>query len=95
MNLQELKHTLSSGLLSFPVTDFDAAGNFRPAAYAQRLDWLTAYGPRVLFAAGALGEFFSLAPQEFVDIIRTAVDTCRGRIPVIAGAGGATRMAIA
>jgi hypothetical protein len=37
MNPQELKHTLSSGLLTFPVTDFDAAGNFRPATYAQRL----------------------------------------------------------
>jgi 5-dehydro-4-deoxyglucarate dehydratase len=95
MNPQELKHTLSSGLLTFPVTDFDAAGNFRPATYAQRLDWLTAYRPRVLFATGALGEFFSLTPQEFVDVIRTAVDTCRGKIPIIAGAGGATRMAIA
>jgi Dihydrodipicolinate synthetase family len=84
MNPQELKHTLSSGLLTFPVTDFDAAGNFRPATYAQRLDWLTAYRPRVLFAAGALGEFFSLTPQEFVDVIRTAVDTCRGKIPIIA-----------
>ncbi|SNT12629.1 5-dehydro-4-deoxyglucarate dehydratase, partial [Pseudomonas segetis] len=29
MNPQELKSILSSGLLSFPVTDFDAAGNFR------------------------------------------------------------------
>ena len=95
MNPQELKHTLSSGLLSFPVTDFDATGNFRPATYAQRLDWLTAYGPKVLFAAGALGEFFSLTPQEFADVIRTAVNTCLGKIPIIASAGGPTRMAIA
>jgi len=29
MNPQELKTALSSGLLSFPVTDFDAAGDFR------------------------------------------------------------------
>ncbi|SEP93738.1 5-dehydro-4-deoxyglucarate dehydratase, partial [Pseudomonas lutea] len=27
MTPQELKHTLSSGLLSFPVTDFDAQGD--------------------------------------------------------------------
>jgi hypothetical protein len=37
----------------------------------------------------------SLTPQEFIDIVRIAVDTCRGKIPIVAGAGGATRMAIA
>ena len=40
MNPQELKHTLFPGLLSFPITDFDVAGDFRAAPYAQRLDWL-------------------------------------------------------
>ena len=38
MDPQQLKATLSSGLLSFPVTDFDAAFNFRPATYARRLE---------------------------------------------------------
>ncbi|TWI47255.1 5-dehydro-4-deoxyglucarate dehydratase, partial [Pseudomonas duriflava] len=40
MTPQELKHTLSSGLLSFPVTDFDVQGNFRPDTYIKRLEWL-------------------------------------------------------
>ena len=95
MNPQELKHALSSGLLSFPVTDFDTAGNLQPTTYAQRLDWLSSYGASALFAAGALGEFFSLTPPEFVQVIRTAVDTCLGKIALIAGAGGPTRLAIA
>ena len=30
---QELKQIISDGLLSFPVTDFDAQGNFRPDTY--------------------------------------------------------------
>ena len=34
MTPQELKTVLSSGLLSFPVTDFDAAGDFRADTYA-------------------------------------------------------------
>ena len=95
MNPQELKQILSSGLLSFPVTDFDQQGNFRADTYAKRLDWLAPYGASALFAAGGTGEFFSLTHGEYSDVIKTAVDTCRGKVPIIAGAGGATRSAIA
>ena len=95
MNPQELKSTLSSGLLSFPVADFDAQGNFRADTYARRLDWLAPYGASALFAAGGTGEIFSLEPKEFSEIIKVAVDTCRGQVPILAGAGGSTRQAIA
>jgi 5-dehydro-4-deoxyglucarate dehydratase len=95
MHPQELKQILSAGLLSFPVTDFDAEGNFRPDTYAARLDWLAPYGASALFAAGGTGEFFSLEPAEFSEVIRVAVDTCRGKVPILAGAGGSTRAAIA
>ncbi|WP_042299836.1 5-dehydro-4-deoxyglucarate dehydratase [Paraburkholderia kururiensis] len=95
MTPQELKTILSSGLLSFPVTDFDANGDFRPDTYAARLEWLAPYGASALFAAGGTGEFFSLQPGEFTDIIRTAVETCRNKVPILAGAGGPTRTAIA
>lgn len=95
MDPQELKATLSSGLLSFPVTDFDAAGGFRPASYARRLEWLLPYGAKALFAAGGTGEFFSLEPGEYAEIVHVAVETCSGRVPILAGAGGPTRTAIA
>ena len=95
MNPQQLKATLSSGLLSFPVTDFDEDGNFRPVTYARRLEWLAPYGASALFAAGGTGEFFSLEPREYPDVVRAAVDTCRGIVPIVAGAGGPTRVAIA
>ncbi|MBP6851036.1 MAG: 5-dehydro-4-deoxyglucarate dehydratase [Rhodoferax sp.] len=95
MNPQDLKTTIGSGLLSFPVTDFDDQGDFRPATYAKRLEWLAPYGATALFAAGGTGEFFSLTGDEYPTIIKTAVDTCRGKVPIIAGAGGPTRFAIA
>jgi len=95
MSPQELKTVLEAGLLSFPLTDFDAQGEFAAAPYAARLEWLMPYGASALFAAGGTGEFFSLEPGEYHDVIRTAIDTCRGRMPIIAGAGGATRVAIA
>ncbi|WP_286790704.1 5-dehydro-4-deoxyglucarate dehydratase [Pseudomonas sp. UBA4102] len=94
MTPQELKHTLSSGLLSFPVTDFDAQGDFRRDTYIKRLEWLAPYGASALFAAGGTGEFFSLDQKEYSDIIKTAVDTCKGMVPILAGAGGPTRVAI-
>ncbi|MFC4278586.1 5-dehydro-4-deoxyglucarate dehydratase [Achromobacter aloeverae] len=91
---QELKTIVSDGLLSFPVTDFDKNGDFNAKSYAARLEWLAPYGATALFAAGGTGEFFSLAPQEYSDVIRTAVQTCDGKVPILAGAGGPTRTAI-
>jgi len=95
MSPQELKTTISSGLLSFPVTDFDADGNFRPSTYAKRLEWLAPYGATALFAAGGTGEFFSLVGEEYSRVIQVAVDTCKHSVPIIAGTGGPTRQAIA
>ncbi len=94
MNPQELKTIMSSGLLSFPLTDFDANGDFNAKSYADRLDWLAPYGASALFAAGGTGEFFSLMGDEYSQIIKVAVDTCKGKVPIIAGAGGSTRFAI-
>jgi 5-dehydro-4-deoxyglucarate dehydratase len=90
----ELKKTMSTGLLSFPVTDFDAAGDFRADTYARRLEWLMPYGATVLFAAGGTGEFFSLTAQDYSAVVGTAVQTCKNGVPIIAGAGGPTRQAI-
>jgi 5-dehydro-4-deoxyglucarate dehydratase len=94
MSPNELKKTISSGLLSFPLTDFDAQLQFAPKPYAQRLEWLMPYGATALFAAGGTGEFFSLEPREYSAVVETAVETCRGRMPIIAGAGGGTTLAI-
>ena len=95
MTPKDLKNIISSGLLSFPVTDFDEQGDFNPGTYAERLEWLSPYGATALFAAGGTGEFFSLTGDEYPAIIKTAVDTCRGKVPIIAGVGGPTRFAIA
>jgi 5-dehydro-4-deoxyglucarate dehydratase len=94
MSPQELKSTISSGLLSFPITDFDQQGDFNAASYAKRLEWLAPYGATALFAAGGTGEFFSLEASEYSGVIKTAVDTCDGKVPILAGVGGPTRQAI-
>ena len=95
MNPQELKSIMGSGLLSFPLTDFDAQRRLRQEGLRRSASngWRPT-APRALFAAGGTGEFFSLTGEEYPDIIQTAVDTCRGKVPIIAGAGGPTRFAI-
>jgi 5-dehydro-4-deoxyglucarate dehydratase len=92
---QELKQIVSEGLLSFPVTDFDAQGEFRADTYAGRLEWLAPYGASALFVAGGTGEFFSLTHDDYSQVVRTASAVCKGKVPIIAGAGGPTRVAIA
>lgn len=95
MDAMILKNIISDGLLSFPITDFKENGDFDKESYKKRLEWLAPYGASALFAAGGTGEFFSLTAEEYSEVIKTAVDTCRGTVPIIAGAGGPTRQAIA
>jgi 5-dehydro-4-deoxyglucarate dehydratase len=94
MTPQDLKKALSTGLLSFPLTDFDSELRFNGRGYADRLEWLMPYGASVLFAAGGTGEFFSLAPGEYAQVIQVAADTCKGQVPIVGGAGGGTQLAI-
>ena len=93
-NLPNSESRSERDCLSFPVTDFDAQGDFDPASYRARLEWLVPYGASALFAAGGTGEFFSLEPNEYRSIVRTAVES-GGDVPMLAGCGGPTRVAIA
>jgi len=94
VNFEALKATISGGLLSFPVTDFGVDGEFDRASYARRLQWLSSYGAAGLFAAGGTGEFFSIGYDEYDDVIRTAVENSDKSVPVLAGVGYGTRMAL-
>lgn len=94
MTFDEIRSKIGSGLLSFPVTDFGADGAFDAASYAKRLQWLSSYGAAGLFAAGGTGEFFSIGYDEYDAVIRTAVDNSAPNVPVLAGVGYGTRMAV-
>ncbi|MGO4622513.1 5-dehydro-4-deoxyglucarate dehydratase, partial [Ensifer sp. 2TAB8] len=52
MTPEQIKAALGSGLLSFPVTHFDAEGRFAPDSYRAHVEWLAGYKAPVLFAAG-------------------------------------------
>lgn len=93
MKTEELKHALGAGLLSFPVTHFDAEGNFNARSYADHVAWLAGFEAATLFAAGGTGEFFSLAPEEIPQIVRVAKEAA-GKTPIVSGCGYGTRVAV-
>jgi len=93
MTPQEIQAQIGSGLLSFPVTTFDAAGDLDTRKYHEHVAWLSDFPAAALFAAGGTGEFFSLSRGELTEVIRTAKQAA-GEVPIISGCGYGTRMAI-
>ncbi|KGH47539.1 5-dehydro-4-deoxyglucarate dehydratase [Modestobacter caceresii] len=90
-----LADRLKSGLLSFPVTHFDAELQFDEQRYREHLAWQSGFDVAGLFAAGGTGEGFSLTPAEIDRVVRVAVDEVAGRVPVIAPATGGTAVSVA
>jgi 5-dehydro-4-deoxyglucarate dehydratase len=91
---QELKARISSGLLSFPVTYFEPNGDYAPEPYRKSVAKAAANGAAILFAAGGTGEFFSIAPDEYPRIVADAVAGAGKTVPIVAGCGYGTRMAV-
>ena len=93
MSPQEMANRIGSGLLSFPVTHFDADLAFAPGPYRQHCSWLLEHDVAGLFAAGGTGEFFSLTPAEGSRVVAEAVAETGARVPVVAGCGYGTAIA--
>jgi 5-dehydro-4-deoxyglucarate dehydratase len=91
---EELAKRIGGGLLSFPVTHFKQDFAFDEGPYREHIEWLLKYAPAGLFAAGGTGEFFSLTLPEFSDVVSAAIRQTNGRVPVVAGCGYGTAIAI-
>lgn len=88
----DLREIIRTGLLSFPVTPFDAEDRFAPGPFRAHLEWLSGYKVAGLIVAGGTGEMFSLTPAEIVETVRNARAISKDA-PVIAGCGYGVRMA--
>lgn len=87
MELAQIRSSLQDGLLSFPITDFDDNGKFKPDTYAGRINWFVGHKVSSVFVAGGTGEFFSLSSDEYQQIVTIAAKTVAGKIPVISSVG--------
>src|SRR5688500_15408501 len=90
-----LADRLKSGLLSFPVTHFDADLRVDEARYREHLAGQSSYDVSGLFAAGGTGEGFSLTTEEIDRVALMAVEEAGERVPVHAPATGSTAQAVA
>ncbi|WP_416361746.1 5-dehydro-4-deoxyglucarate dehydratase [Mesorhizobium sp. AR02] len=90
----ELTRSLGRGLLSFPLTFFDDDGAFNEAGYRAHVASQGDAGASGLFAAGGTGEFFSLTLEEYKRVVRAASDEVPDHLPLLAGVGYGTHMAV-
>jgi 4-hydroxy-tetrahydrodipicolinate synthase len=76
-----------TGIIVPVVTPFDEHEQFMPDALRQIINYLLQQGVSAIFAAGSVGEFFSLNEEETIQVIQETVRIVAGRAPVIAGTG--------
>ena len=91
---RQLADSLADGLLSFPTTFFDDSDNFAEENFRRHVARQSAGGATAVCAAGGTGEFFSLTSSEYAAVIGAASAELRGRLPLLAGVGYGTKMAI-
>ncbi|MFI8823250.1 5-dehydro-4-deoxyglucarate dehydratase [Streptomyces sp. NPDC053431] len=82
------------GLLFFPVTAFGPDGGLDLDVFRAHVRAGIDAGAGAVFACCGTGEFHALTPEEFRDCVAAAVAESAGRVPVLAGAGYGTALAV-
>lgn len=85
---------IPSGPLFFPVTAFAPDGSVDLDTYRAHVRRGVEAGAAAVFACCGTGEFHALTPEEFEACVRAAVEAADGRVPVVAGAGYGTALAV-
>ncbi|GAA3503609.1 5-dehydro-4-deoxyglucarate dehydratase [Streptomyces prasinosporus] len=86
--------SIPSGPLFFPVTAYGADGAVDLDTYRTHVRRGVEAGAAAVFACCGTGEFHALTPEEFESCVAAAVEAAEGRVPVVAGAGYGTALAV-
>lgn len=86
--------TRVQGPLFFPVTAYGPDGALDLDVFRTHVRNGIDSGAAAVFACCGTGEFHALTPQEFGDCIAAAVAETAGEVPVVAGAGYGTALAV-
>ncbi len=70
------------------ITPFKADGSLDENTLTDLIEWQIREGIHFLVPCGTTGESVTLTHEEYLRVIDIAVRTARGRVPVVAGAGG-------
>jgi 5-dehydro-4-deoxyglucarate dehydratase len=82
------------GLLFFPVTAFRPDGELDTDTFRAHVRAGIDAGAGAVFACCGTGEFHALTPEEYGRCVAAAVAEADGRVPVVAGAGYGTALAL-
>ncbi|MFF4184296.1 5-dehydro-4-deoxyglucarate dehydratase [Streptomyces sp. NPDC001691] len=86
--------THAEGPLFFPVTAYGPDGGLDLDVFRVHVRDGIEAGAAAVFACCGTGEFHALTPQEFRSCVAAAVEESAGRVPVVAGAGYGTALAV-
>jgi hypothetical protein len=86
MQPNELRSRLR-GVISFPVTPFQADHSLNLEGLRRNLRSLLKHPVCAVVAPAGTGEIHSLSPKEHLAVVKTTVEEVAGRVPVLAGAG--------
>jgi 4-hydroxy-tetrahydrodipicolinate synthase len=79
--------TIFKGSMPALVTPFQADGSLDEAGVRALVEWQIAEGSHGLVPVGTTGESPTLSHDEHKRVVELTVETAKGRVPVIAGAG--------
>jgi 5-dehydro-4-deoxyglucarate dehydratase len=83
-----------TGPLFFPVTAYGPDGSLDLDTFRAHVRRGIDAGAAAVFACCGTGEFHALTPEEFETCVAAAVEETAGRVPVVAGAGYGTALAV-
>ena len=86
--------SIPGGPLFFPVTAYGPDGSIDLDTYRTHVRRGVEAGAAAVFACCGTGEFHALTPEEYEACVRAAVEAAQGRVPVVAGAGYGTALAV-
>jgi 5-dehydro-4-deoxyglucarate dehydratase len=81
------------GLLAFPLTPFTGEGRVNQELLRRQVDGLLGRGAVAVCPACGTGEFFSLSPVEYEQVLEACSAEVGGRVPIVAGIGYGTALA--
>lgn len=94
MTEQPFNELVPEGVIGFPVTPFHADYALNIEGFRSNLEVMLQEPFTTFVAAGGTGEMYSLARDEYIAVVKAAVEVTDTKIPVIAGVGYGSRIAI-
>ncbi|MBL62393.1 MAG: hypothetical protein CMI30_03190 [Opitutae bacterium] len=94
MTDQPFSELVPEGVIGFPVTPFHGDFSLHLDGFRSNLEFMLEQPFSTFVAAGGTGEMYSLARDEYIAVVNAAIEVAANRLPVIAGVGYGSRIAV-